>query len=159
MAGGYFVTGFGSTYVGGHRHPTLFSPDDPQNAPWEKQVGSLKQFFTTIEWWKLAPHDELLSCDTPRGKDRWLNLNSRTGQRGVERAPAVAWRCLAEQYVVCGRGLTRPVSLRLDHDKAALKAIQFDPRTGERKEQGKATRAKHFDYQPPDAEHWLVVLQ
>ena len=29
MAEGYAITGFGSTYLGGHRHPGPFNPDDP----------------------------------------------------------------------------------------------------------------------------------
>ena len=52
MAGGYVVTGFGSTYMGGHRHPTAFLPEDPKNEPWIAQIGVMKTFFTGFDWWR-----------------------------------------------------------------------------------------------------------
>jgi hypothetical protein len=61
MAGGYLITGFGSTYFGGERNPGGFRVDDDRNKPWEKQAGILKQVFSQVEWWKLQPDNRLVS--------------------------------------------------------------------------------------------------
>ena len=69
-AGGYLVTGFGTTYFAGHRDPGPFDPDAAKNRDWEAQIGYLKKFFTGIEWWKLAPADELLTSRAQRTAER-----------------------------------------------------------------------------------------
>lgn len=61
MAGGYFVTGWGSTYFGGVNHWTAFGTDaNPRNIEWERQVIHIKDFFTNIDWWKYEPVDSLV---------------------------------------------------------------------------------------------------
>ena len=60
MAGANVVTGFGTTYFGGHRDPGPFDLDAAKNKEWEKQVGVLAQLFTSLEWWTLEPHDDLV---------------------------------------------------------------------------------------------------
>lgn len=66
MAGGYFITGFGSTYFGGERNPRGFNVDDVKNKPWEVQAGFLKQIFTQMEWWKLRPDNRTVSSKENR---------------------------------------------------------------------------------------------
>jgi|CZCB01.1.fsa_nt_gi hypothetical protein len=35
----------------------------------EWQVGWIKKFFKTMDWWKLESHDELLTCNIPHDHD------------------------------------------------------------------------------------------
>ena len=42
MAGGYVVTGFGTTYFGGNRDPGPFDVEAERNRPWEAQMGYLE---------------------------------------------------------------------------------------------------------------------
>lgn len=50
MAGSHFITGFGSTYFGGHRHPDPFDVDAAQNNPWEEEVQHVRELFTSLDW-------------------------------------------------------------------------------------------------------------
>ncbi|MCP5115045.1 MAG: DUF4038 domain-containing protein, partial [bacterium] len=61
-AGGYLVTGFGTTYFGGHRDPGPFDVDTPRNDDWEEQIGHIRRFLTALDWWRFIPADELISC-------------------------------------------------------------------------------------------------
>ena len=45
MAGGYVVTGFGTTYFGGNRDPGPFDLDARKNDVWEAQLGHLRRVF------------------------------------------------------------------------------------------------------------------
>jgi hypothetical protein len=152
MAGGYVVTGFGTTYFGGNRDPGPFDLDARKNDVWEAQLGHLRRVFLPLPWWKLEPHDELLSCETPRGKE---------GKEFDQTAPpAATYWCLAEsgkQYVVYVRGLKERVSLAVE-SRGPLAAMQFNPRTGERKELGEVANVFRFTYRPPDEEDWVVLL-
>lgn len=161
MAGGYVVTGFGSTYMGGHRHPTPFLPDDPKNAPWVEQTGVIKKAFTALEYWKLEPHDELLACATPRGVARDREVDIHDKQRKMNRTPAVAYWCLAEpgrQYMLYVRGLKDAVRLKLGAP-GDWRATQLDPRTGERKKLDVPAGSDGFIFPPPDEQDWLVIVQ
>lgn len=62
MAGGYFVTGFGTTYFGGWRNTGPFDVDDPKNDDAESDLVHLNSFFTALEWWKLEPTTALVHC-------------------------------------------------------------------------------------------------
>jgi hypothetical protein len=153
MAGGYVVTGFGTTYFGGNRDPGPFDPKAAKNQPWETQIGHLKKLFTGLEWWKLEPHDELLRCGTPRGKDR--------RHLGRVAPPETVYWCLAEPgrvYLLYVRGLADPVELALDPSGAGLKARQWNPRTGEFIPIEFKLADGRFLYRPPDGQDWLVVL-
>ena len=106
MAGGYVVTGFGTTYFGGNRDPGPFDLDAKKNDVWEAQLGHVRRVFLPTQWWKLKPHDELLTCETPRGKEG-KEFNQTV-------PPATTYWCLAEpgkQYIVYARGLKTPVTL------------------------------------------------
>lgn len=50
MAGGYFVTAWGTTYWNGFRDPGPFNPDDPRNDDWEKDVQHIRELFTSVPW-------------------------------------------------------------------------------------------------------------
>lgn len=159
MAGGYVVAGFGSTYMGGHRHPTPFLPDDPKNAPWAEQIGHLKAFFTTLDFEKLQPHDALVTSAAPRTADRGNAIGvNRDGEK--TQAPLTTYWCLADPgkyYVVYVRGTTEPVTLALGSLNAAI-AEQFDPRTGARQPLP-APVSDRYQYRPPDAQDWVFVIR
>jgi hypothetical protein len=64
MAGGYFVTGFASTYYGGWSgRGVAFDPDDPRNDIVIGDLQHLKNFFTSLPWWRLDPHDKLVTAN------------------------------------------------------------------------------------------------
>jgi len=65
MGGGYFVTGFGTTYFGGRREVGPFLVDNPRHADAIADLDRLRRFFTSLEWWRLEPHDA--SVSTPGG--------------------------------------------------------------------------------------------
>ena len=153
MAGGYVVTGFGTTYFGGNRDPGPFDLDAEKNRLWEAQMGRLKETFTGLEWWRLEPHDELLHCGTARGQDR--------SHLGRIAPPETVYWCLAEPgrtYLVYVRGLSEPIGLTLASPGAGLKARQWNPRTGEFTLLEFKRDTGRFSYRPPDSQDWVVVL-
>jgi hypothetical protein len=94
----------------------------------------------------------LLSCATPRGAE------GKEFNQVVP--PAVTYWCLAEpgkQYIVYVRGLKSPVTLAPGSMIGQLSAMQFDPRSGERKDLG-AVGGERFEYQPPDEQDWVVLV-
>ncbi len=151
MAGGYVVTGFGTTYLGGGRDPGPFDLTAAKNKPWEEQIGRVKSIFARTEWWRLAPHDELLACSVPRGRD--------TKEFNKVAPPQTTYWCLAElgrQYLVYCRGLNAPLTIRLDAASANLPAYRINPRTGQRQELGNASGS--FQLTPPDELDWVVHI-
>jgi hypothetical protein len=153
MAGGYVVTGFGTTYFGGNRDPGPFDLAAAKNRPWEEQIGRVKEIFAKTQWWKLAPHDELLTCDTPRGKE---------GQQfGRVVPPAATYWCLAEpgrQYLLYLRGLSKPLELKLDAKGPTLSATRFNPRSGEQLSLGPVAGDRPYEFSPPDEQDWIILL-
>lgn len=153
MAGGYVISGFGTTYFGGNREPGPFDLGADKNTPWAQQMGLVKRLFTSVPWWKLQPHDELVTCSTPRGKDR----------RELKQVapPSVTYWCLAEpgrQYLVYARGLSAPVTLKVP-DVSTLGHEQFNPRTGEFVRVLLARKGDGIEYRPPDEQDWVLVLR
>jgi len=151
MAGGYVVTGFGTTYFGGNRDPGPFDLDAKKNDVWEAQLGHVRRVFLPTPWWKLQPHDDLLACETPRGKEG----------KEFERLtpPATTYWCLADpgrQYLIYARGLSAAV--KVDLKAGPLSAMQFNPRTGERKDLGSNSGKEIFEFRPPDEQDWVVLL-
>lgn len=171
MAGGYVVTGFGSTYLGGARHLTKFLPDDPKNGPWLEQIAHVKSFFTSLDYWKLTPHDALVTSSAPRTADRSSRVEASDIHVTNTRAPATTYWCLAEPgktYVVYVRGSTEPLHLALSAPAASTRwrAEQFNPRTGARQPLTAPASAalatssgQPFLYHPPDAQDWLLVVR
>ncbi len=161
MAGAYVVTGFGSTYMGGHRHPTPFLPDDPKNAIWAGQIGRMKEFFAALDYWKLAPHDELITGETPRGADR--PGRGGVGAQGVAtlRGPETTYWCLAEPgrvYAVYVRGTKQPLTLTLSGG-TGWKARRFDPRSGRSDPVPIEATSGRFRLVAPDEQDWAFVLR
>jgi hypothetical protein len=153
MAGGYVVTGFGTTYFGGNRDPGPFDLEAEQNKPWEAQIGHMRKLFTGLDWWKLEPHDELLRCGTPVGRDR--------RHLGRVAPPETAYWCLAEPgraYLLYVRGLGEPIDVALGPANASLKGRQWNPRTGEFSPIEFEPKAERFSYFPPDSQDWLVLM-
>jgi hypothetical protein len=153
MAGGYVVTGFGTTYLGGGRDPGPFDLGAAKNKPWEEQVGHMKSIFGQTQWWKLAPHDELLACETPRGKD--------TKELGRIAPPQATYWCLVEpgrQYLVYFRGLISPVRINLGARLGPLTVTQFNPRTGERTTLAGTSGMQRFEIRPADEQDWVILL-
>ncbi|MCI0722172.1 MAG: DUF4038 domain-containing protein [Acidobacteria bacterium] len=152
MAGAYVVTGFGTTYFGGHRDPGPFDLDASKNKDWERQIGLIQRLFTGMEYWKLEPHDELIRCNTPRGTE------AKEFKRTIP-PPATYW-CLAQpgkQYVLYVRGLSDSMELTLGGGNYT--ARQFNPRTGEFTALSKPNGAAPFYYRPPDQQDWVVLLE
>ena len=120
MSGGYFVTGFGSTYWGGHRNLRGFEIDNPLNKPWEEQAQHIRKLFTSLQWWKLEPHHELLR-----------RLPALRGHSVTRHADFYCLAELGQQYVVyLGRPLGA-VSLALGTtEKGSYSVRKFDPETG-----------------------------
>lgn len=156
MAGGYVVSGFGTTYFGGNRDPGPFDVATSKNDDWERQIRFVKRFFTGLDWWKLQPHDELLSCSTPRGRD--------ARQLGRTAPPATTYWMLAapgSDYVLYARGLTTELTLELGRNAAGPYQVRlFNPRTGsitniENEQVVKNTVA----WAPPDAKDWVLHMK
>lgn len=153
MAGGYLVTGFGTTYFAGGRDPGPFAPDAPGNREWEQQIGYLRKFFTSLPYYNLAPADQLLICEAQRGGDRI--------QKGVH-PPGTTYWALAypgEIYVIYVRGTRLPVNLQLGARARTFAIRQFNPRTGEFTALEPSLIAGRYRYQPPDEQDWVVLLE
>lgn len=153
MAGGYVVTGFGTTYFGGNRDPGPFNLDAGKNKAWEEQIGHLGRVFRSLEWWKLEPRDELLRSAQARGKDR--------EEIGRVAPPRTVYWCMADpgrQYLVYVRGLRKPIRLALERTGRPLSARQFNPRTGASAALAPPPRIGDFEYRPPSEQDWVVIL-
>ena len=156
MAGGYLVTGFGTTYFGGHRDPGPFDVDAKKNDDWEAQIGHLRKFFEGLAWWDFIPADELLSSAAPRSGDR----TARDGSQEV-RPPEAAYWALADPgkaYVIYVRGIGEPVQLELGARSRTYRISEFSPRTGELRDLGSQAVSGTYQYRPPDRRDWVVRL-
>jgi hypothetical protein len=158
-AGGYLVTGFGTTYFAGHRDPGPFDVDTPRNDDWEEQAGFLKAFFERLAWWKLIPADELLATDAARTPDRAVGDTRRA--RDV-RPPATTYWAMADPgqtYVLYVRGSRAQLNLDLGARPRAFLARQFNPRTGEFTTLGEISVPETYHYSAPDEQDWVVLLE
>jgi hypothetical protein len=153
-AGGYLVTGFGTTYFAGQRDPGPFDVDAPKNRDWEEQIGHLRQFFTALEWWKLIPADDLVSSQARREAEREV-------QSEVHPPKTTYWAMAVpgELYVIYVRGTRLPVRLDPAARERTYRIRQFNPRSGEYKELGMQKIAGRYDYQPPDENDWVVLIE
>ena len=158
MAGGYLVTGFGTTYFGGHRDPGPFDVDAKRNDDWEAQIGHIRKLFTQLKWWGLVPSDGLLASAPERAPDRRVE---RGGVRAGIRPPATACWVMADPgqtYVLYVRGTHRAVELELGARGRSFLIRRFNPRTGEFAELGTALVANRYRFEPPDEEDWVLLL-
>ena len=158
MAGGYAITGFGTTYNGGHRDPGPFDPDAAKDKPCEQQFPLVRTILGSVDWWKLTSADELVTAKEPRGQDVMADPNKRTESDYV-RPPLTMYWCLAEAgkiYVVYARGVKDCVELRAP--EGAYKVTRFDPRTGERTAAADAT-GPVVKLTVPDGQDWVWVVR
>ncbi len=156
-AGGYLVSGFGTTYFAGHRDPGPFDVDAAKNKDWEQQIGFIKKFFEGLEYWRLIPADPLLRCAVPRGEDR----GGRTPKSNVHPPQTTYWAMAdpGRTYVLYVRGTTAPVELDLGARPRTFRVRQYNPRTGEYRALGEQAVAQAFKYQAPDEQDWVVLLE
>jgi uncharacterized protein DUF4038/uncharacterized protein DUF5060 len=164
-AGGYLVTGFGTTYFGGHRDPGPFDVDAAKNDDWEEQIGYIKSFFEQIDYWRLMPADSLLECATPRSNDRREKVDRGDRTITVIRPPVTTYWAMTipgETYVIYGRGLVTPIRLTLDSRAGAFRARHYNPRTGQFTSQGivdPSGSEDFYTYAPPTEADWLILLE
>ena len=123
-----------------------------RTTPGRRRSASCGGVFTGLEWWKLEPHDDLLKCSTARAGD---------GKQLERLAPpdSTYWALAqpGKQYVVYVRVSRWPVSIALEN-AGALRARQFDPRTGATIDLPRPAAAGAYSYRPPDRQDWVVVL-
>ncbi|MEO1402671.1 MAG: DUF4038 domain-containing protein [Cyanobacteria bacterium J06635_1] len=137
MAGGYFVTGWGTTYHGGYLDPGPFDPNASKNHDWEEDVQHIHKFFTELAWWKLNPHNELLKGSGPR----------------------YALAEIGEQYVVYTRDSGKRILLSLGSQEASAYSVKlFNPRTGAYASLADYTGNDSVLLSPPDSQDWAFVL-
>ena len=167
-AGGYLVTGFGTTYFAGFRDPGPFDVDHPRNDAWEEQIGYLEGFFKALEWWKLIPADELIAAGRPRGEDRRTPTERGGRPFTLLEPPATTYWAMAEPgevYVAYVRGLRGAATLGVDSYAGEFRARQFNPRTGEYTDLGTASLSGGwrepiaYEYRPPDNQDWVLPLE
>jgi hypothetical protein len=154
MAGGYLITGFGTTYFGGNRDPGPFDIDAAKNDDWERQIGLIQQFFSGTEWWQPEPHDEWLTSAVVRGRDR--------KELGHRAPPATTYWLLAEpgrQYVAYARGVKEELTLQLGPSAAGDYSIRwYNPRTGQMTSIGTEALNESYTWTPPDSNDWVLHL-
>jgi hypothetical protein len=136
MAGGYFVTGFASTYYGGWSgRGVAFNPDDQRNDVAITDLQHLKNFFTSREWWKLDPHDELVSANY-----------------------AYCLADIGQTYVVYAEEST---VVRLDLGEASSRTYSvrlYDPRSGNYTHLHDYTGSGPVTLKPPDTQDWIFLV-
>jgi len=161
MAGAYLVTGFGTTYFAGHRDPGPFDADAPKNRIWAAQIGHIKKFFEGLEWWRLAPADELLTSKAARTPD-FTDADPVNPKRSRLHPPKTVYWAMAapgETYILYVRGTTEPVRLDLAAHTRPYRVRQFDPRTGAYRSLEAPPRLNEYTYQAPDTQDWVVLLE
>jgi hypothetical protein len=133
MGGGYFVTGFGTTYFGGRREVGPFLVDNPKHQEAAADLDHLHTFFTSLPWWRLEPHDEQVTADAG-----YAYCLADIGKTYVI-------------YVAGGHGAT----LKLVGEEYSLR--RYDPRTGQSTElpapAGDVVRTV-----APDAQDWVFLV-
>lgn len=138
MAGAYMVTGFGSTYFGGWRERGPFDVDAPKNDDGEADLVRLREFFSSLEWWRLEVMDGLVRTDD-----------------------GYAW-CLAEighTYVIHSEATAR---LRFSPDGdpgVRYRLRRYDPRTGAWTDLADLTGPDMVEIALPDAQDWVLLAE
>ncbi len=161
MAGGYLVTGFGTTYFGGNRDPGPFDLHAKKNDPWEKEIQHLRSFFANLEWWKLEPHDELIKGPFERDGDGAKRAEGKGPKVSVIAPPKRTYWLLADPgktYVAYVRGGEGPWEIALGDSGAGEWEVRlFDLRSGEYWKLTAGCAQEHFRFSTPDTEDRVVM--
>ena len=137
MAGGYFVTGFGTTFYGGWRDLGPFDVNAPKNDVAEEDLMHIREFFTSLKWWKLQVMDSLV-----KAKEGFCYCLVELGRT----------------YVVYGEGCTA-IELNPDGDPSATYAVRrFDPRTGIYMELPDYAGSGPIELSVPDAQDCVFLV-
>jgi hypothetical protein len=130
--------------------------DAVKNDDWEEQVQHVRTFFTAREWWKLTPHDELITAPVPRGDDE-IVVGDRSG-----RPPRVVYWALAEpgrEYVAYVRGISGYCTLALEGaGDDTFSVRRFDPRSGQYSPLPDH-RGGSLRLEPPDEQDWVFEIR
>lgn len=161
MAGGYLVTGFGTTYFGGNRDPGPFNVHAEKNEPWEEDVQHLRTLFSSVEWWRLEPHDAWITPSSARTPDGSKTNKTNRRLAAVKRPTKRACWLLADPqqtYVAYVCGSEGPYEIDMTHSTPGKWNTRlFDPRAGKF-----VPVAIIFDavarFNVPDARDWVVVF-
>ena len=161
MAGGYLVTGFGTTYFGGNRDPGPFDADAPKNRDWEEQIGHIRKFFESVAWREFIPADQLIASEARRESEREAPVEG--GRRSSEvRPPKCTYWAMAvpgKAYIVYVRGTRLPVTLDPGARARPYRIRQFDPRTGQYTTLGEQVLSGRYEYRAPDEQDWVALLE
>jgi len=137
MSGGYFVAGFGTTYMGGTRDPGPFDVHAAKNDPAEEQLSHIPAFFHAVNWWMFTPDD------------------SRITGGGVR-------YCLkddADNYLAYVRGTTASVQLQLINSTQQTYTIRrYDPRTGAWSDLPSQNSNGTITLTTPDSRDWAFIV-
>jgi hypothetical protein len=134
MGGGYFVTGFGTTYFGGRREVGPFLVDNPRHKDAVSDLDHLHKFFTSLPWWQLEPHDEQV-----------------TANGGYAYCQAEAGKTYAI-YVAGGKGAA------LKRGGGEYSVARYDPRTGQSTELPDLA-GDVVQLVAPDAQDWVFLVK
>jgi hypothetical protein len=159
MGGGYLVTGFGTTYFGGNRDPGPFDIEADKNDVWEGQIQHIGKLFTTLEWWKLAPADDRITCSVARSDDRTRRVNRNGRTVSVAAPPKKVYWLLADAgrtYVAYVRGVEAELTIAVDPGTYSVR--QYNPRTGDLTLRETRNAVNSIPYQPPDGQDWVLLL-
>ncbi len=163
MAGGYLVTGFGTTYFGGNRDPGPFDLHAKKNDPWEKEIQHLRCFFAKLEWWKLEPHDELLKGPFERDGDGSKRAERDGRKVSVIAPPKRTYWLLADPgktYVAYVRGGEGMWEIDLGKsDPGEWEVRLFDPRSGSVQPLKALTGTTDLRLRAPDRHDWVIVAE
>lgn len=136
MTGGYFVTGFASTYYGGWSgRGSPFNTDDPRNNAAIADLQRLHKFFTSRQWWRLEPHDELVTA----------NYGYCLADMGQ------TYMVYAEESdtVLLKFGVASP---------ATYNVALYDPRSGSYTNLADYTGSGPVTLTPPDTQDWIFIV-
>ncbi len=140
MAGGYFVTGFGTVYFGGWRDKgKVFDPRAEKNKEAEQDLTQLRNFFAELDWWKLNPDNTLICAD----------------HEGVA-------YCLVDPgktYIVYAEG-TEQIKVDISATEGAPMQVQiYDPREGLYTDIAGQLVDGVLHLSAPDKQDWGFVIQ
>jgi hypothetical protein len=163
MAGGYLVAGFGTTYFGGNRDPGPFDLHASQNDPWERQIQHLRTLFSSLEWWKLEPHDELIKAPFERDGDSSKRAERNGRHVSVIAPPKRTYWLLADPgktYVAYVRGHEGPYEIRVGASGSEEWEVKlFDPRSGRSWGLEHVRDESVLGFRLPDRLDWVVVSE